>query len=310
MTVTIPVQVVDRSPLSDDVVRIRFEATPGHTLPAWEAGDHIDLPTPHGVRQYSLCGPADDGRWSIAVRKDAEGRGGSRWVHDFAHAGATLEIGAPRNTFPYRDAESFTFIAGGIGITAVLPILERAIARGADWRLLYTTRAPAPQPLSDRLPDDDRVTIWSSATRGRPDIAAVLDELPRSTVYCCGPTELIEAVEAAALERGRTLVTERFVPVALDRSPEDDQPFDLHLARSGRTVSVPPDKSALDCLGEAGVFVPSSCREGICGSCELSVLDGVVDHRDSVLDAAEREANDCFFPCVSRAIGAGLTIDA
>ncbi|GAA1062049.1 PDR/VanB family oxidoreductase [Agromyces bracchium] len=313
MTPSISMTVVDRSEAAAGIAVLRLRPADGAPTPVWAAGDHVDVGTPYGLRQYSLCGRPDDGAWTIAVRRDAGGRGGSRWLHETARIGVRIDLGAPRSTFPFRSAPRYAFIAGGIGITAVLSMLDRASADGADWTLLYTVRDADGHALADHLPADPRVTLWSSARDGRVDVGEVLDANPDAAIYCCGPAGLIDDVREAAAARGRaaSVTIERFE--AIDRRTTEvavDRPFDLHLARTGRTLLVPADRSALDALGDAGVFVPSSCREGICGSCELPVLAGEVDHRDSVLDDAERAEHACFFPCVSRAHGRALTIDA
>lgn len=303
--------VVDRVEQTQDVISLTLRAGGGSPLPVWSAGDHIDVETPFGIRQYSLCGSVGDGDWTIGVLREEQGRGGSRWLHDSARVGSSLRVGAPRSNFALRPARRYLFLAGGIGITPLLPMIEQACETGADWSLLYLARTPRQHAFAHRFDGEPRARLWATGDRGRPDLRGVLDAIgDDASVYCCGPNGLVDAVLEAAEQCGRSanVSVERFV--ALDTAPgTEDAPFEIELARSDMTLPVPAERTALDVIGEAGVFVPSSCREGICGSCEVPVLAGTVEHRDSILSASERAENDCFFPCVSRAQGGRLRID-
>lgn len=269
-------------------------------LPAWTAGAHIDVHTPHGVRNYSLCGNESDRHWSIAVRRDDEGGGGSVWLHDHVTQGSELTVGVPRNTFVLEPAPEYLFIAGGIGITPLMPMIHRSVRDGARWRLLYSARDEGGHAFAEDLANHPQVTLWSSSVSGRLTVGTTVREAPSGTlVYCCGPDSLMDAVEATCAESGLDLRTERFS----GRSRADDEAFTIELAGMQRRIVVPADRSALEVLNEEGVFVPSSCRAGHCGTCEVPVSSGDIEHRDDVLTDEERAAGDCMFPCVSRARG-------
>ncbi len=197
------VLVTERTEPAAGVVRLRLE---GVGLPPWSPGAHLDLVLPSGlVRQYSLCGdPADTDTYTVAARVLADGRGGSLEVRDQLHEGTEVEIRGPRNRFPLVDAETYVFVAGGIGITPVLPMVRAVHAAGADWRLLYCGRDRASMPFADELeelgaggPHGSRTAVVAEDTDGRPDLS-FLAELPDTAeVYCCGPDGLMEAVTRA-----------------------------------------------------------------------------------------------------------------
>ncbi len=246
--------------------------------------------------------------------RDPRSRGGSIHVHDALEAGTRVRVRGPRNHFPLVNAPRYLFIAGGIGITPMLPMIEWAVQAGADWRLLYGGRRRASMAFLDELAvHGERVDVCPEDERGLLDLAAVLDE-PRdgTLVYCCGPEPLLAAVEArCARWPSGSLQIERFAarPQAGDAAAGAEQAFELALQRSGITVMVPPDRSILDVCDEAGVSTLASCREGVCGTCEATVLEGVLDHRDSVLSDEEREAGELMMICVSRCRSERLVLD-
>ncbi|GIE29595.1 ferredoxin [Actinoplanes italicus] len=314
MTNLHPVRVSERIPVAEDVVALELRHPDGRPLPAWSPGAHVDvLLSPGLTRQYSLCGdPRDRSVWRIAVRLQPGGRGGSQHVHDRLSASDVIEVSEPRNHFELLPAARYLFIAGGIGITPILPMLGAAREAGARWELHYAGRTAASMPFREQLLTDygSRVTLYPEDERGRIDLDLLIGMNPPDTmIYCCGPSGMLEAVEACcAWWPGRRLHVERFTPVERD-SAADDREFEVELARSGRTLRVPADRSILEAVEEAGVGVLSSCREGTCGTCETTVLEGRVDHRDSLLTADERAANDTIFLCVSRAADNRLVID-
>ncbi len=302
--------VESRTVETPNIVSITLRTADGSALPPWKPGDHIDVETPVGTRQYSLCGSLGAETWMIAVLDEPGGRGGSRWVHDEAIPGATLTVGLPRSTFHREHGDREIFIAGGVGVTPLIPMIEQAKTDGRDWSLIYTARDADGHAFRTSLSAEPRATLWTSSTQGRYDLGTLFTDAPEGTVFaCCGPNALIDAALAAAEACGRrgAITVEHFE--AAEFSTEGDRPFALDLAKQGITVEVAADAAAIDALAEAGVFVPNSCREGICGSCETIVLEGDVLHRDSLLDESERAANDCFYPCVSRAKGTRLLID-
>ncbi|GAA5084698.1 ferredoxin-NADP reductase [Thermocatellispora tengchongensis] len=293
---------VDR--VADGVVSLVLRGAAGELEP-WEPGAHIDLALPNWLtRQYSLCGdPADRERYRIAVRHDPLSRGGSEYVHLFLRQGRPLEVSEPRNNFPLLPAPEYLFLAGGIGITPILPMLRAATRAGAAARLVYAGRSAATMPFTDELRSSygDRVTVLAEDEHGRPDLAALAAGLsPRALVYCCGPAPMLAAAEAA-FPAGR-LHIERFRPTPRTFPP--NTAFEVVCARSGRTVPVSPEESMLDALTYAGLPVASGCREGVCGSCELTVLDGEPEHRDDIGAPAGR-----MYACVSRARSPRLVVD-
>ncbi|WP_285773620.1 PDR/VanB family oxidoreductase [Microtetraspora sp. NBRC 13810] len=305
--------VVARGDEAEGVVGVRLALPSGGTLPAWTPGAHIDVLLPGGpVRQYSLCGdPAERARWRIAVLREPGGRGGSRWIADELAEGATVRVRGPRNNFPLRPAERYVFVAGGIGITPLLPMVGAVAAAGADWVLHYGGRTRASMAfLGELARHGDRVHVHPQDETGLLDLDAVLGGPERDAlVYCCGPAGLIEAVELRCRDRAPgTLRVERFAaaPVAAEG---EDTAFDVVCARSGLTVPVPAGTSVLQALEDAGIDVLSSCTEGICGTCETVVLEGEPDHRDSLLTDEERAAGDTMMICVSRCRGARLVLD-
>ncbi|MDT7705745.1 MAG: hypothetical protein QOG20_1352 [Pseudonocardiales bacterium] len=294
--------VGDRHEAADGVVVLTLRGD----LPPWEPGAHVDLVTPEGPRQYSLCGdPADEGVWRIGVLREPDGRGGSAFVHDELLPGTTVRVRGPRNHFPLLPSPSYLFIAGGIGITPLLPMIDAA---GADWRLVYGGRTRTSMAFLDALQPDPRVTVAPQDETGLLDLDALLGEPRADTlVYCCGPEPLLAAVEerCASWPAG-SLRVERFAPKPVAGASTS---FEVELTQSGVTLTVPADRSILDVVEEAGVTVLSSCSEGTCGTCETAVLDGEIDHRDSVLTTDEQSEGDCMMICVSRASCARLVLD-
>lgn len=305
--------VAGREDAADGVVTLTLRDAEGGLLPEWDAGAHVDLVLPDVVRQYSLCGPVGDrSEYRIAVLREPESRGGSRYVHDHLTVGTTVEIAGPRNHFALEPADRYVFVAGGIGITPILPMIERAIAAGADWRLYYGGRSRTSMAFLDRLAAlGDRVQVLPQDEVGLLDLVTVLADVERADTltYCCGPEALLSAVEGRCGPAGLArLRVERFASeVEVDR--EGDQPFEVELAQTGVTVTVEPGVSILDAVLEAGAVVDCSCEEGTCGTCETDVLEGVPDHRDVVLTDAERAAGAVMMICVSRAKSERLVLD-
>ncbi|MFJ2554082.1 MULTISPECIES: PDR/VanB family oxidoreductase [unclassified Streptomyces] len=306
--------VAERVESADDVVSLVLRHPDGESLPEWQPGAHIDLLLDGGlVRHYSLCGdPGDRSSWRIGVLRVPEGRGGSAYVHGKLHAGTPVRVRGPRNNFALRPAGRYLFVAGGIGITPVLPMIAAAEAAGADWRLLYGGRSRSSMAFLDELAAyGDAVAVRPQDRYGLLDLDGYLGEpAPGTLVYCCGPEPLLAAVE----ERCRAwppgaLRVERFQAKEQEEAAADAGAFEVLLSRSGHSLQVPPGKSVLETVRAAGVSVLSSCAEGICGTCETEVLEGEPDHRDSVLSAEERESGETMMICVSRARGPRLVLD-
>ncbi|MGW1047920.1 PDR/VanB family oxidoreductase [Streptomyces sp. NPDC002521] len=287
--------VTSRETVADGVVQLRLE---GRDLPRWEPGAHLDLVLPSGlVRQYSLCGdPEDTSSYTVATRLVEDGRGGSREVHEQVTEGMELEVRGPRNRFPLVEAESYVFVAGGIGITPLLPML-RALPENAGWRLLYAGRERASMPFLEEVEKlgRDQVTV----VEGRPDLDA-LEVSEGTALYACGPEGLMAAVAARFPE----VRLERFAPRA---SSDGNTEFEVELRRSGRTLTVPADSTVLAAVRRALPGTAYSCEQGFCGTCQQRVLEGEIDHRDELLTDEERA--DSMLICVSRARGDRLVLD-
>jgi cytochrome P450/ferredoxin-NADP reductase len=306
-------RVAGRREVADGIVELTLVDPTGAPLPAWTAGAHVDLVLdPSLTRQYSLCGSATDrGSWKIGVLRDPNSRGGSVHVHDELAEGSTVRVRGPRNHFPLHPSPRYQFIAGGIGITPILAMIEAAESRGAEWSLLYGGRSRASMAFLDKLEGDDRVTVWPEDEEGLLDLASVLDTpRPDTLVYCCGPGALLDAVEeGCASWPDGSLHVERFAAKAVE-APEDAlDSFDVECSRSGVTVKVTEGASIFDELESAGVNVLGSCMEGVCGTCEADVLEGTPDHRDSVLSRSERERGATIMLCVSRSLSEKLVLD-
>ncbi|GAA3072141.1 PDR/VanB family oxidoreductase [Pseudonocardia yunnanensis] len=300
---------------AEGVVVLTLREAGGGTLPPWEPGAHVDLliPGPDGtlVRQYSLCGdPADRYEWQLGVLHEPAGRGGSAHIHDALHPGSRVQVRGPRNHFPLLPSPRYLFIAGGIGITPLRTMVAAAQAAGAEWELVYGGRTQTSMAFLDELSGDPRVTVRPQDETGLLDLANLLDPpRPGTLVYCCGPEPLLAAVEerCASWPEG-SLRVERFSPKPV-AEPVLAGSFEVELARSGLALTIPPNRSILDVVEEAGVGVLSSCSEGTCGTCETAVLAGEPEHRDSVLTDEEQAVNDCMMICVSRSRCPRLVLD-
>jgi ferredoxin-NADP reductase len=300
--------------IAEGVVLLTLRDADGRPLPEWEPGAHIDLVLRADlVRQYSLCGdPGDRSRLQLAVLREPESRGGSSYVHDVLSEGESVRIRGPRNHFPLEKAKRYLFIAGGIGITPILPMVAAAEASGADWQLVYGGRTRTSMAFGGTLQQayGKRVSILPQDEYGLLDLPSLLGKPQRRTaVYCCGPEPLLAAVEAGCEKwPSDALHVERFAPKEnLAAGPRTT--FEVELAQSGMTLKISEDMSILEAVEDAGVPVMTSCEEGICGTCETAVLSGEIDHRDSVLNDEERAAGDAMMICVSRAKSDRLVLD-
>ena len=306
-------RVAAKSLIAEGVVSLELVALDGAPLPSWDAGAHVDLMI-DGVatRQYSLCGdPGDLTSYRLGVLLDPAGRGSSLHVHTSLAEGDQVTIRGPRNNFALVESPSYLFIAGGIGITPILPMIRVAESRRADWRLVYGGRRRASMAFVQELAGfGERVQLAPQDEVGMLDLEGLLGRpLDHTLVYCCGPEPLLAAVEAScATWPAHSLHVERFNAKPLTE-PARDGAFEVVLEKSGRTLSVPAEKSILEVVRDAGVGVLSSCEEGTCGTCETAVLAGEPDHRDSLLDEDERAENTCMMICVSRALSERLVLD-
>jgi ferredoxin-NADP reductase len=307
------VQVIDRENLAEGVVGITLAAEHGGPLPPWRPGAHVDLVLADGlVRQYSLCGdPKDRTTYRVGVLLESEGRGGSRFVHEKLHPGTVLEVRGPRNHFQLVEAERYVFVAGGIGITPILAMVGALDGAGKPWTLVYGGRRRASMAFTEHLAAlGQHVRLWPQDQHGHIDMSqALADPAPGTAVYTCGPEPLLRAVEehCAAHWPAGNLHLERFAPKHIETSGGDAS-FEIELS-DGRVLEVPSDRTALEVLEAAGFDILSSCREGTCGTCEIAIVEGEADHRDSVLTPEEQAENSTMMVCVSRAACPRLVLD-
>lgn len=293
---------------AEDVRSLILRHPNGSELPAWVPGAHLDLFLPSGrQRQYSLNGdPADRRHYRISVRRIADGGGGSVEVHELK-VGDRVRIRGPRNAFDYVAAPRYLFVAGGIGITPILPMLRAARAEHRFARLVYTGRSRATMPFLDELAaiEGVEVEIRPDDEFGQPDVASVVASAPPGTaIYVCGPPPMLAAAARAVGDDPRvSLHTERFSPPPVLGGSE----FTLTLARSGATVRVGAEESALAAIRRVQPGVAYSCQQGFCGSCKVGVLSGRVEHRDRTLSPVERDK--AMLTCVSRAAEGDLVLD-
>lgn len=304
------VRVIDRAVVGTDVAVLRLGGAAA--LPTWTPGSHVDVVLPSGlIRQYSLCGSSGAaGEYTIAVLRQPDGRGGSEEVHQKLDVGTELTIIGPRNRFELVSAHRYVFVAGGIGITPLLPMIEAVAAAGVPWRLIYGGRSRTSMAFLDRLSGwPDTVELIPQDECGRMDIGVLLAGSVGSAVYTCGPAGLIDAVRSV-VERwpSGSFHFERFNGVESAVATVKDTPFEVQLGHGGPVVPVAAGVSVLQAVLDAGADVLYSCEEGSCGSCETTVLDGEVAHRDSLLSDGER-ACGAMLICVSRAACPRLVLD-
>ena len=294
--------------IATDVMAIRLLPVGGGRVAWWDAGSHITLHLPDGrERQYSLCGdPTDRSGYEIAVL-DTHGDGAaSTWIHENVTSGSVLTVSGPRNHFPLVPSKEYLFIAGGIGITPIRAMIE-SVPTGRPWSLIYLGKSRSAMAyvseLAQRHPR--RVTIHESEKSGRLDLTETLTSTT-ADVFCCGPESLMNDVER--LVPSPNAHVERFSPVA--REIEGGaKPFVVRLASTGVRVPVAADQTVVAALADAGVTVSSSCGRGVCGTCELRVLDGEPAHLDSVMPDSIKDEMHVFYPCVSRAKTPELVVD-
>jgi cytochrome P450/ferredoxin-NADP reductase len=316
-TITRPVVVESVTQVADDIVKLRLVAPDGRELPRWTPGSHIDIEcgAPDVSRQYSLCGdPADAKALEVAALRETQSRGGSAWIHASVRPGARLKIRGPRNHFRLDESlAQAIFIAGGIGITPVSAMARRARALGMDYELHYSGRRRSSMAFLEELAalHGDRLHVYPSEEGRRNDFAALLAQpIPGAKVYACGPVRMLAALESCcATWPEDSLRIEHFVSTGAKLDPAKERAFEVELRDSGIVLSVPPDQTVLQVLRASNIDIQSDCEEGLCGSCEVRVVSGTVDHRDVVLTRSEREAHNKMMTCCSRACGARLVLE-
>lgn len=313
---TFPVTVVEVSEAAEGIRALTLAKPDGAPLPVWAPGAHIDVHvTPEIIRQYSLSGsPSDSSSWRIGILREPVSRGGSEAIHERLEQGDTIWVSEPKNNFNFGPAKQYVFIAGGIGITPLIPMIKACHEAGANWRLVYGGRSLTSMAFTDELAAlGERVTLWPQDEQGHIDLGGLLDAPEAGTeVYCCGPGPLLEAVEkkfeALEAELACALHIEHFKPKELPKGTIN-LPFTVICDYSDVEVEVGADESILDAVQRAGIQVPSSCREGTCGTCETVVLEGIPEHRDSFLTKGEQASNEVMTPCCSRSKTPVLVLD-
>jgi len=315
---TIEVEVTNRVCEADGICSYELVRIDGRPLPPFEAGAHIDVHLAGNlVRQYSLCNaPGETHRYQIGVLRDADSRGGSQAMHDHVEMGSILRISEPKNHFPLVEARRSVLLAGGIGVTPILAMAEALAAKGAAFELHYSARSPEKAAFKERLAACGFAAQvqfhYDSGDAGQKlDLATLLARPEEGThVYVCGPQGFIAYVLEAARALGwpaAQLHVEYFGAAAVDTG--GDGAFDVRLASSGQTFTIPAGKTVIKILEEQGVVIPYSCEEGVCGTCLTRVIEGVPDHRDMYLTDEEQAANGQFMPCCSRAKTPLLVLD-
>jgi ferredoxin-NADP reductase len=295
--------VAGRTELAEGVLAIDLVSPNGRDLPAWTPGSHVDVILPGGLagepleRQYSLCGDGDDrSTWRVAVLREDAGRGGSVGLHERVEVGGRLRVRGPRNHFPFAPVAGarYLFVAGGIGITPLRSMVAAAAAAGADWTLDYAGRSRASMAFVDEL-----TALYPTRVR------------VHAADYACGPARLLEALETAFCDApDDVLHVERFEAREFG-DPVWTEPFEVELAMTGTVVTVDLGTSVLDAIRAQSPETPvlSSCRRGTCGTCEAPVLEGEIEHRDSILTPLEREESAVMMVCVSRAACPRIVLD-
>jgi ferredoxin-NADP reductase len=306
---------------STNVMSLELSLPDGGSLPQWEPGAHLEVILPSGlVRHYSLCSdPRELQRYRLAVLRETGGRGGSEELHSETRLGTKLTARGPRNHFKVEDgATHYLLVAGGIGITPIMAMARELMAAGKSTRLVYCGSSRQTMAFISELQEvmGDSLALYPRDERGRADLLTEIKNAPAGTaVYACGPERLLTDLQdiTAATLGPDAFHAELFAaatPPARTEAAAADAAFEIELRQSGCTLTVPPDKSVLDVVLEVNPSFMSSCEEGFCGTCETKVLEGEVEHRDTILSQKERARNDTMFICVSRSKCPKLVLDA
>ncbi|WP_321867820.1 PDR/VanB family oxidoreductase [Paraburkholderia tropica] len=316
---TLTVTVSRKWSEAQDICGFEFASLDGSPLPRFSAGSHVDVHIPGGlIRQYSLCNnPDDSSRYQIAVLRDPNGRGGSRAIHDTVREGDIIQISEPKNHFPLaHEAHHHLLLAGGIGITPILCMAERLTSIGDKFSLHYCSRTPPRTAFKTRINEgrfNERVAFHydDGDQIQKFDLEGTLASAAAGThLYVCGPRGFMDAVLECArrLKWDESRLHYEFFGGTVEKSA-GDKTFKIRLASSGITLDVSPDCTVVEALAANGIEVPTSCEQGVCGTCVTRVIEGEPDHRDSYLTEEEKAAGDQFLPCCSRARTPLLVLD-
>ncbi|HGM5578447.1 TPA: 2Fe-2S iron-sulfur cluster-binding protein [Pseudomonas putida] len=312
---TLQVRIAQRRDEAEGIISLELVEPSGRLLPPFEAGAHLQVQVAPGLnRHYSLCGPPEDRRcYRLGILREPESRGGSARIHEAFHEGALITIGLPNNQFRLvEDAQHSLLVGGGIGITPILAMAWRLHEIGASFEVHYCVRNRARAAflsVLEHAPFADRVTLYVDDEAQRLDMPTLL-QAPRARqhVYVCGPAGLMDAVIDTTRQQGwpSANVHYEYFAAQIDVTGKG---FTLHAERSGITLQVPEQRSIAQVLLEAGIEVPLSCEQGVCGTCLTRVLEGIPDHRDLFLTEEEKIANDQMLLCCSRASSPFLRLD-
>jgi vanillate O-demethylase ferredoxin subunit len=314
----IDVTVVEKTVLAEGIAGIELVATMGNALPSFSAGSHVDVYLGEGLlRQYSLWNdPSESHRYCLGVLCDDEGRGGSKAVH-MLNVGDALKISAPRNNFELDGgAAKSVLLAGGIGITPILSMSQALHQQGADFTMHYCARNSERMAFQDLIAASDfadKVQLHFDSGAGEQKFN--MDALSKSPdagthLYVCGPTGFMDAVLASAKDAWPAATLHReYFSVDANVVEGEDRAFQIQISSSGDVLDVPADKSIVEILADIGIEIPTSCEQGICGTCITPVLQGTPDHRDLVLTDEEHDDNDQMTLCCSRALTELLVLD-
>lgn len=311
----IPVRVIAAEEVADNIRAYTLARDDNSDLPTFSAGAHIDLLLENGLsRQYSLCSdPENRAQYRVAVQLEEQGRGGSAWIHANVHQDDRIQINAPRNHFELNEsADRYLLIAGGIGITPIMLMASRLKALGKDFTFYYLSRSVHQAAFASQLQQqfgEHLHCYFSDDINERLNIEALFAQQSEKTeIYTCGSEHLLQAILAAAETNPNLTVNyERFA--AIEQDDSRNQRFEIELAQSGRVLTVEPEQSILEVLRSEGFSVETMCEEGLCGSCEVDLLDGEADHRDSVLSDSEKSEQNVLMVCCSRALSPRLKLD-
>lgn len=308
-------QILSRRYITKDIIEFVFCREGNTSLPDWAPGAHIDLKLSNGMnRQYSIMSDeTDDSHWKIAVLIDQQGRGGSKFIEENFFEGNLVEAKGPRNHFQLVEGSQYHFIAGGIGITPLIPMIEHVDNLDADWTLSFLGKSLDSMPyLSELLRKYPKnITTFSKNDGDRFDVSTCLSiGNTNAMVYCCGPERLMDEVETFLVEQDKSELVhiERFSPKA-EASTQENSAFTVVCNKSGIELFVSADESILMAADFEGIEINGDCMEGTCGSCETQIISGKADHRDSIFTAAEQLSADTMMICVSRAVGSRITLD-
>ncbi len=319
-------RVVEARSLNPLIRLFRLRAEGDAALPGYTAGAHVRVQVRladgrHDWRHYSLINYAEDAEattvpheYVIAVREEVAGRGGSRFMHVELKEGDVIAVEPPRNDFPLHEGAAATvLVAGGIGVTPMVSMAARRRAEGAPVRLHYAGRS---RELMAFLPELQALlagdlVVHADAEAGAPlDVDALLARCAADDhLYVCGPKVMLDAVLAATEARGWPKDRVHFELFTAPVAEAGDKAFEVELAQTGKTLTVPAGKSILDCLIDEGCDPLFDCKRGECGVCAVPVISGEVDHRDYVLSEREKAEGKVIQVCVSRARGARLVLD-